>query len=117
MLAERVKNVTNRRLICESQNVIKVPDGVLWVAARVGAADCGKGASRSEQVAQRVCQLRSLCEGAYEDQINIVRHGLDQIFETGIAHKSDVMSFLFAPRGYDLGHNAGEIGIHQARKQ
>jgi len=27
------------------------------------------------------------------------------------------MSFLFAPHGYDLRHDAGEIGIHQARKQ
>src|SRR5438445_8448153 len=39
------------------------------------------------------------------------------MLKTGIAHEGDVMSFLFAPHGNDLRHDAGKIGIHDTRVQ
>jgi len=60
--------------------------------------------------------LSSLRERAYEDEVDVVWQLIYQILKTGIAHECNVM-FFFAPHGYDLGHDARKIGIHDARVQ
>jgi len=39
---------------------------------------------------------------------------MPQIFETGVTNEGNVMSLLFAPDPYDLGHDTGEAGVHDA---
>ena len=83
-----LQDVTDDGLVGEAQDVVEVLHGVLRVAAGVRAAEDGDRALRSEQVAQRVGQLRRLCERADEDEVDVVRQLLDQILKTGIAHEA-----------------------------
>ena len=58
--------------------------------------------------------MSGLGERADEDQIDVGRQLLQQIFKAGIADEGDVMSLLSAPDADHLRHDAGEIGIHDA---
>ena len=81
------------------------------------APDSGDRSPRAEDIAQRIRELRSLGESAYEDKIDFGRQLLNQVFKSGIAHQRNVVSRLFTPHRYDLRHDRGEIGIHYAGEQ
>ncbi len=77
----------------------------------------GYGATRSAQRAQCVRELSGLCKRPDEHDVAFVRDFLGDILSTGVTHQCDVMSFLFTPDREDLGHDAGEVGIHDAAVQ
>ena len=66
------QDVTDHRFVGETQGVVEVLPRVLRIAAGVRATENGESAVPSEQVAQRVGQLCSMRERAYEHEINVV---------------------------------------------
>jgi hypothetical protein len=67
------QNVTDHGSVRESEDIVEVLQRVLRIAAGVGAAEYGHRALRAKQVAQRIGELRRLCEGADEDEVYVVR--------------------------------------------
>jgi len=111
------QHLTDHGLVGEAEDVIEVLPGVFRVAARVGTAESGDGSLRPEQVGERVGEEGRLRKCADEDEIDLVRQLVDQVLETGVADKGDLVPFGFAPRPDDLRHDAGEIRVHDARVQ
>ena len=105
-------HLRNGRPVGEAQHVVVVLLGVLRVAAGVRAAQDRDRAPLAEEVAQRVRQLGRLGERADEDEIEIGRQLLEQILHPGVTDEVDVVSFLLTPDSHHLGHDAGQVGIH-----
>src|SRR5262249_25244350 len=81
------------------------------------AAYRGDRASRSEEVANRICKLRCLGECAYEDKVRIRWQFLDEAFTPRVTHECDIVPFPFAPHAHCLRHYACHVGIHNPREQ
>ena len=81
MLGAVAQQVTDDCLVRESQGVVEVLHGVLWIAAGMGAAEHGKRTLCAEAVAQGIGQLRRLGEGADEDEVDIGGQLLNQILK------------------------------------
>ena len=109
-----LEHFTDDSLVGEADDVVEVLRGVLRVAARVGPAEHGHGPFRSEQVGKRVGEQGRLRERADEDEIDLFRQFPGQILETGVADEGDLVPFGFAPHPDDLGHDAGEIRVHDS---
>ena len=96
----------------EAQDVVEILLGVFGVAAGVRTADDRDGAALAEEVAERVGELGRLCEGPDEEDVEIGRQLLEQILRP-YNTPADVVSLLLAPDAHHLGHDAGQVGIHQ----
>jgi hypothetical protein len=99
-------------LVREAENVIEVLPGVLGIAPGVGAAEHGDRPPGPEQVAEGVGELGGLGEGPDDHEVDVPGELVLQVLESGEAHEGDVVAFLLAPDGNHLGHDAGEIGMH-----
>src|SRR5205814_2288517 len=102
MLGAVCQDLGDNRTISKPENVVEVLNRVLRVTPGVGPTENCDGASGLEQIAQRVCELSGLGERTNEDEVDIIRQFLDQVFEPGIAHECYVVSFLLAPGCDDL---------------
>jgi hypothetical protein len=65
-------------------------------------------------IADSIGKEGSLRVSGNEEDVDILREFVHQVFTTGEADKGDVMSELLAPDGRDLRHDACEIWIHDA---
>src|SRR3972149_5980327 len=77
---------------------------------RVGSMNC----QRSRNPGRLLC---CLSERTDEDEVDVVRQLLQQIFKASIAKEGNVMSLFSAPGTDHLRHDAGKIGIHDASIQ
>ena len=112
-----MQHVEKRLSIREAQHVVEVLKGVFRVAAGMWPPDSSDGPLPTEKVAEGVRRMSGLSERSDEDQIDVVRQLLQQIFKTGIADEGNVMSRLSAPDADYLRHDARKIGIHDASVQ
>jgi len=103
------------RPVGESEHVVEIPGGILGVATSVGTAEDRDRSLGTEEVAERVSQLGGVRETADEDRIAIGRQFLGDVFQPGVAHEPHIVTQLLAPYSDDLGHDAGQVRVHDAR--
>jgi hypothetical protein len=111
------EDVADYRPVGEPQDVVEVPQGVLGVAAGVGAAERGDGPAGAAEVAQGVGRLRGLGEGADEHHVGVGGHRPQQVLAAGVADEGDVVPVLPAPGGDRLGHDAGQVRRRDPREE
>ena len=111
-----VQNVSDHLPVREAEDIVEIAQGVVRIRAGVGSSEGGDGSSAAKKVTQGVGGLRGLGVRTNENQINVVRQFLQQVFETGVADKGNGVAFLAAPDADHLRHDAGEIGVHDAPK-
>jgi len=101
--------------IGEAKNVVEIALAVLGVAARVRAANRSDRTLGAKVVTEGIGQLRGLREAAQEHQIAIAREFFFEILQTRVTDELDLMSLFLTPDRDDLGHDGGEIGVHDTR--
>jgi hypothetical protein len=112
MLSAVVQDVLDYLFVGEPDDVIEILDCVLGIAAGMRATQHRHRAAATEQVAEGIGQLGRLGERANEQQIQIGRKLLEQILESGITDKSDIVPSLATPHPDGLGHYAGQVCVH-----
>src|SRR5882724_3023984 len=112
-----VQHVGDRVLVGEAQHIVEVAGGVLRVAAGVRPAEHGDGAAPTRQIADGIGGLCRTGEGPDDQDVRIVLQLAPEILGAGVADIADVMAQLLAPRRHDLGHDAREVGIHDAAEE
>ena len=79
------------------------------------AAENRYGASPPKPGADRVGKLSRLRESADEENVDVLGKDILEVFKTGLALELDLVPEFLAPDRDDLGHDAREVGMHDAR--
>ena len=79
----------------------------------MGTTEDGDRAALPVQVTERVGELGRLGERADEHQIEIARQHLRDALAAGVAGVVHLVPGLLAPDRQHLGHDAGEVGVHE----
>src|SRR6266403_1289703 len=80
----------------------------------VRTAQNGHRSEGAESVAQRIRQQRGFGERADEDQIDLARQLLREVFQPGVAEEADLVTLGLAPGRDHLRHDARHVGVHRA---
>ena len=112
MLRAVLEDVVDQLLVGEAQHVVEVPDGLLGVTASMWPAQHRYGAPGLKAAAERVGQQSRIGKGADEDQVQIVGEFLEEVLFARVSDERNVVALLLAPRGDDLGHDAGQVRQH-----
>ena len=59
--------------------------------------------------------MRSPGEAGDKNEIDVARQLLEKVFKPGVTNELYVVTGLLAPHRDDLGHDAGEVGMHDSR--
>ena len=115
MLRAILQDVTDRTFIRESRDIVEVTRGVFpGNSGREGLRSRDRS-SGAEEITPGVGGVRGLSERADEDEIDVVRQLRKEILKAGVANEGNLMSRLAAPDANHLGHDTGQIRVHDAR--